>query len=527
MPRNQRARQLDDESGVNRVTPRSKKQPPPPKYSVDTEEESEIDQSDQEVETFREMPQKDDSRRKKGPAPPKAKRQSKTRPLAEGDEEEGNVDKEIDTKSIPAESSSQLFLVGVAYRTGFITKAFPLESTYVPSTHNLFSVVYHINSTINGNSKLHEVCPAYTSMGLTAYYGHAVFYHILRVRNEADLLTRDQRRALRRYESVGPPESWEIAAPLAGFIQALGRIIPEGGKFGQIVPAFPSFAGLSAGPNNTVLPLAHLNASGLCRLPIMSAIQEFLFRYGRNETAYDDDDGILYPVEKTLSATNIFLGLSSSAADAYDFQALAHSAGWNQPHEYEIDTYVRVEAQKRALIRRWGIRAVGTNASLADIEHYLGLEDGRSVTWIKELLKISTAVNRFLPGKTTLAAIPFTTRLENISQVTYTTAAARTLAADKWYHGRHDWTATIEGQVLRDDAGIAYKAALTTSIRAEKANNLLPVEITPSQNGTVSGPYFADETKPRVEIEGLDQPDPIEQVAAFIEAKMYDKEGSA
>jgi hypothetical protein len=524
-------RNYDRESGMNRVSnpkkfdsgKKGRRQQPPPQESPSEEEFS---YSEPEVEEFMDQAVKDDSRRKRGPPPPKAKRIPKFRPNPEPVEEE---QEEAPATSAPKEkeqTSSQLFLISAAYRTGMTTRGYPTESTYVPDVANLFAAIFAITLTISENSLLHEKFPAYTSLGLYAYYAHAFFYHILRVRDDAQLLTRIERRCLRRYQQAGPPESWEIANPLAGFFQAFGRTVPEGGKYGQIVPAFPNFGGLSGDENNTAL--AGLGTTtGIGRIPIMPAILTFLRNFGNSTATYDDADGFLYPTaSKTLGAANTFLGIARSRATDVDFQTLAFSSGWKAPTEAQVDTYVKVEAQKRTLTRRWNIPEMTDTSDFSTLEGFLGLEDNKSVTWIGQLLKLSAAVNMFFPESTNLSKIPTTTRSESHTLFELNRPSGdRAGAADHWYHGRSNWKVKFEGRILRDDAPIAYQSAMSSGVRVSYHNSIIPALFAVPFRDVTTGPYFDAATHPAVEVDGEAQPDPVEQFPVILETRMYDNKG--
>jgi len=347
---NRRVRNVDQESGMSRTSNRfqsSKKRQPA--HSAKTESDSEVSYSESEVEEFKNIRQKDDSRRPKGNKPPKDKRNQNIRPNIEPVEETTSDVEEVKKVELPTTASHSLFLLSAAYRTGLVSRGYPLESTYIPDVSNMFSAVYYIASTVSENSLLHERFPAYTSIGLYAYYAHVFFYHILRVREEAQLLNRIEKRCLRRYQQVGPLESWEIATPIIGFIQSFGRVIPEGGKYGQIVPTFPNLGALSGTDNNSAL----FNLTGvrsIARIPIMPAIHMMLHCYGARIAQFDDTDGLLYPTtNKKLSSTNNFLGIARSRSTDNDFQTLAFSSGWNTPLESANDTYMKITNRSELL----------------------------------------------------------------------------------------------------------------------------------------------------------------------------------
>jgi hypothetical protein len=523
-----KARNVDKESGMSRVSSRKfAKRQPPPKFEPESESDSEISFSEEEPKKFLRIKQRDDTRRSKGTPPPKDKRRVNVRPNPEPIEEVASDVEEAKKDEKPVTSDFSNFLISAAYRTGFVKRAYPKESTYTPDVTAMFTCLYHMISVFTENSLLHEIFPAYTSIGLHAFYAHAFFFHVLRVRNEAQLLTRVERRCLRRYEQVGPLESWDIATPMIGYFQAFGRIVPEGDKYGQIVPELPNLSGLSGSTKNHLLQgLGTIAAVG--KIPIMPAIHTFLRNYGVGTADYDGTDGKLYPIpNKILAAANPFLGLTASTATDVDFQALAFSAGWNSSHEHQIDTFMKIDAQKRMLVRRWSIPDIAGTPDLSNLENFLALGDTLSVTWIKELLRMSTAVNKFFPGSVNLANIPPITRVESVTHFTYKTTNdnRRQARDDVWYHGRSAWTATFEGKILRDDAALAMQSAFSTSVRSSFETTVIPTLIAVPFTGQVTGPYFTANEMPSSELDGIDQPDPVDQMVTLIESRLYDNKG--
>jgi len=522
-----KTRNLDRESGMNRVSGKpkfSKRRPKAPKPELPSSE-SEIDFSESEVERFVDIRQKDDSRRPRGKPPPKVKRNPNVRPNAEPIEEIASDVEEAKPEEPATTSSAFDFLISAAYRTGFVKRAFPKESTYIPDVGSMFTCLHLMTSVVAENSLLHEIFPAFTSIGLYAYYAHALFYHVLRVRDEALLLTRIERRCLRRYMQVGAFEAWPIATPLIGFFQAMGRVVVEGGKYGQVVPRFPSLGGLSGAAKNEGL-IGLGTVAGVGRLPIMPAIHAMLHNYGAGVADFNPIDGYLYPItNKVLAADNPFLNLTSGAAGNADFQTLAFSSAWKVPREHSIDTFMKIDAQKRMLVRRWMVPEIPEGSDFSDLEKFLALDDAKSVTWIKETLLLSTAVNKFFPGSVNLAKIPPITRIESVTEFRYSRAPARAAARDDWFQRRNEWKAKFEGLFLRDDAALAYQSAFSTSVRSAYEDSVIPTAIAAPFEGRAIGPIFDDESIPNTELDGTGQPDPVDMMAALIESKLYDNKG--
>jgi hypothetical protein len=521
------ARDIDTESGMSR-TKNTKFAKPPPPYQVDTEEEEISSATDSEEERFMEKKRKDDTRRKRSVPKPKSRRDQNVRPTDLPDEQDAEQVDEKESETPPTTSDHASFMLAMSYRTGFTPVSYPTDSTYVPDVSSLFTVLEQMTAILSENSLIHEVFPGYTSIGLYLYCAHAIFFQILRVRSDANRLTRVERRALRKYESVGPLESWMIPTPLIGFYQALGRIIPEGGKYGQIIPAFPNYAGLNDDTHHGISALSAVQ--GIGRLPIVPAMHTFLRNYSTGTA--QPTDGIFYPVASpTLGAgppENHFLGLTSSADTSASFNALVFSAGWKRPTETGEDTYMMVDAQKRKIIHRWAIPEVSTDFN--DLEEYLSLQDGKSISWMTNLLRLAVAVTKFFPSSVSLANIPPVTRLETVSKITAglkSGATRMTAKADTWYYRREGWNLSLQGYLLRPDAQAAYQMSLVTATRLLYSTSLLPStpSIITSLTGSISGPYFTDATSPHIEMECTHQPDPAEQSAVIIEAKLYDNLG--
>nr|QLC36772.1 capsid protein [Sarcosphaera coronaria partitivirus] len=506
-------RNYDRESGKNRVQP--------PKYSVNTESDSEGSQTDTSVEEFMEKKAKDDSRRKQPAKKPKNKRDKNVRPTDDA-EEADDEDVEVITRHQATTASHAEFMAALAYRTGFTKRAFMIESTYIPDVSAMFTILRKMAQTITENSYIHEVYPAYHSLALYMYYGHVTFYHILRARSDAKLLTRVERRCLRTYEEIGPPEAWPIATPMIGFVQSLGRITPEGGKYGQIVPALPAYSNFSHTTERGLTRLSHIH--GIARLPIIPAMHAFLYNYGQGTATYVNSQ--LYPTTAaTLSGTVTFMGLTDSQATAAPFQTLAYSAAWNAPCETGVETYTAINEQKRALITRWRIPEFAATTNITDLDIFLGIEDGKRTTWIKELLKLSTAVNKFFPGSVNLNSIPPITRAETVSKITGKVRTTPTATTDEWYNTKDGWKLDLEGVMIRDDSQIAYQTALSqrTRLYYDASTHPAVVPAATLQSGE-NGDYF-NANGPQIEIDCVGQPDPMEQADALIESKLYDKTG--
>jgi hypothetical protein len=531
MPR-QTIRSYDKESGMNRTSTSNKKERKPNRQP-EPQPESDTDGSatESEVEEFLDKKQKDDTRRTK-PAPKSKNIRDKNRRPTNAPEEADIEDVDEVKEKEPTSGTFAPFMIAMSYQTGFTKVGFPEPSTYIPDISSMFTTLFYMSQSLSENTLLHQIFPAYHSIALYAYYAHVVFYQILRVRNDASMLTRSERRALRAYESIGALESWPIATPMIGFILALGRITPEGGKYGQIVPCFPEYSNLSATPGTAIARLP--NVHGIGRLPIIPAMQQFLHNFGNGTAAYEEAELIPVPTS-TLGAgppINHFVGLTRSRTTDQDFQILTHSSGWKLPHETGVDTYMMITEQKRALIRRWKVPDFPSTTDITDIDVFLGLQRSDKLSWMKNLLRLSAEVNNFFPGSVNMASIPTLTRVETVTEITYALKSGATAIAvedDTWYVGRRDRVLSMEGKVLRDDSQVAYQMAQSQGVRATYHASILPpagtVNIATAFDQQADGDYFDDATAPRTEMRSYSQPDPIMNAAQLIEAHLYNNKG--
>lgn len=516
-------RKLDEESGMNRTRKTKSRRDPSPASSSDDDGS----QTDSSVEAYQGKSQKDDSRRPKPAAKAPNKRERNTRPTdAPQEADEDDVDK---TPAPQESDNGYLTVLAMAYRGGFTIEGFPTLSRYIPDTRGLFTVLREMCQIVGENSLIHQQIPAYTSIGMLTYYAHVVNFHILRVIANEDELTRVERRILRSYEAIGPPESWPIAAPLVPFLQSLGKCNVQGGKYGTILPKFPNYAALTG----TTHGLTRLNrVEGIARLPVLPALQQFVYNYAHNIAQYTD--ATLYPTAvPTLGADPAhFLALTSSAADNLPFQTLAFSAGWFEPAETGVDTYSFIDAQKRAIMMKWNIPEVGHAAHFTDHENFLGLQDGKDKKWIRQLLKLSSGFNKFFTGGCNLDAIPPITIEESLSKVTFNIARAADRVdstAQGWYPRWNAQYFNLDGTIVRETSQLNLQVVSATAPRRYYGDHVRPhtANIDDTFRPMEEGPFFVDPSAPRVEIKGYDQPDPLAQASTIIESKVYNNTGKA
>lgn len=533
MPSNKKSapsnsRNYDRESGKNRTKSGKSRRPPPPPES---ELESELSASDPEVESELEIEAKETARRRTKPA-----RKPKARPQQnQGDDDKG----EEPDPSANAETSiapAALMLTALSYRLGLSVIGQPARSFYIPDCYSLFSAAYFICDTIALNGLLHETFPGYTSVTFYLYVGHLFFYQILRIREYAGELTREERRCLRYYGNLGQPESWPVPTPLIGILSSYGMITPPSKYHSKIIPKLPNLANLSTGAHTC---LSHLNGvNGVMRIPIIPAMQKFLRNIG--DTTADFTDDYLYPIANPVLTPgaagppivppNTFCNISdSSVATGHAFNALAFSSAWNTPTESDY-THMNVDLDlKRVILARLRIPDVPAGTAIPGLELFLGFSDGRSNAWMKHLLSCAQAVSNFFPNSGTLEQIDVNAVEEMATHITWNTAVARTREADKWYRGRQNWRLELHGKVNSEQSGTMYKIAASAAPYSSYTAHVLPDYHATLGSPLAEGPYFVnpagETTVPLTLVEALAQHDPINNMRSYIEQHMYDNLG--
>nr|QLC36771.1 capsid protein [Sarcosphaera coronaria partitivirus] len=516
-----KARNYDDESGMQRTQKKKARAPPPPESSS----EDEVSASDSEVEEEYDIHVKD-VHRAKAPAarPRKTRAQTDTQNKTPGEEPEEPV-----TTVAPAFN----FLVALAYRQGTSAVQFDARSFWIPDCYALFSAAFFICDLLTPNSLVHEIDPAFMSITFYLYVGHLFYYQVLRVRDNAGELTREERRCLRHYENVGPAESWPVPTPMIGILSSLAMVHPPSKYYGKVIPKLPALTGFTAAES---LVGIH-GIAGITRIPIIPAMQQFVHYFGTDIANFTD--GILYPLaDPTLTAgaagpppvlPNVFLGLSNSTANGH-IQRLFFNSGWNLPTEVEETSLNYPHALKRALIHRMNVPTIGNTATISGLESFLGFRDGQSNAWMKNLLRSSSTVCRFFPDSTNLSAIPLITQEEIITTTTWSAPAQRAGVDDKWYRGRSNWTYSMNGKVNTESSGSLYKVAASASPNASFTTSIFPVNFNAANHSAeLTGPYFANPAGavsiPLTLAEIVAQPDPVRNMLTFIDEQLYDNLG--
>jgi len=481
-------RSYDKESGMNRTQKKFS-----PKYKDAELEIENGEYSDSEVDEFVERADRDDTLR------PKTVVTRGTHYRGEPVQKKAhNVEatqKDIDVvqaKEPTFGATGAVLLLAMARHVEPVPRSFLGQNQYVPDCANMFETVAAMTKVISDNLKLYELIPDYSSIAITLYYSHVYFYQILRARDTVGTLDRFERRSLRIYETVGKPESWPIALPLSGFIQALGSCQLDNKMFSIVTPSFPDFAKFTSSKGLEGLS----NVDGIGRVPIVPAYHKFLRNFAHRTAFYNDTDLKYYPTTTPLSDTNRFIGLASSTAASRDFQSLAFNSSWNEATETEEPVGYMSRGGVQIRTARWNIPDIGDTHDFSQgMEHFL-FPDQRNIKWMSNLLRLSEAVNRFFPGSSNLGAIPPSTVAETFTDVHYYTSKefTRTPAKDKWYQDRNNWSLDAKAKTFSDSTIPLIKMAVSTSTRSRYDAHIIPENISNVFDPKSNGPYFIDPT---------------------------------
>lgn len=435
------------------------------------------------------MKGKDESRR---PPPSKPKPARKEQKPGQAEDLPGAEEKmdEVDTKPRGPEERKVATHIAIiqasVYHVGVSIIARPSLSEYIPTAYNMFTMLLHMAELLAENTYLHEICPDFFSPSLYLYYSHVVYFQILRARQAAGpgILTRLEKRILTNYERIGPAEAWPIAAPLIGFVQALGCHKPADTYYSWIVPKLPDFSQFGANAGLTNLAAV----TGMLRLPIVPAYQKLLRNFGSNTARYQN--GSLNP-QPTVDAGNTFIGIGATTSTTAPFVSLTNNLCWIPAAETGQDYGIIKTAVKRARIGRYNVPDRADNVSLDNVENFLGFDPNHSFNWMAMPVKIASIVNRFFPGSTNLSQIPPMTTLSTYTHVVMSRTAP-TLADGTWYYKRegikeafYGFSNTEEGVLeTRLGLGFAVNSEFTADFFGSGVANADPAR---------SGPFFLDD----------------------------------
>jgi len=400
-----------------------------------------------------------------------------------------------------------LFLLAAARSVLPAPVTYHTVSSYIPDSGNMFAAIREMTHIIEGNTKLIAVCPDYNSIAVNLYYSFVVYYQILRARDEVGELTREEKRSLTIFQRIGKPEAWPIAAPLSGFVQAFGAAEVPDLKFTVVTPALPT---LKFKKDECLTDLK--DCEGLGRLPLVPAYQEFLRRFGAPSTFYDANTYHFRPQETPLTDDLTFVGLKRSTAAHNDFQSLRFNSAWNSPTETEEPIGYFALGGRKAAIVRWKVPAFSDTFNIEDALEKFLFGSGKEISWIKNLLRVSSYVCKLFPGSTNLGSIPPVTRMETFSPVTFKCDPTRPVAADKWTVTRENWSFDLTSHLFGDSSIPHIQAAATTATNASFHTSVVPATIASHFSAVRKGPFFENHTLlevtiPNTECEAKDRED--------------------
>nr|UDL14359.1 MAG: putative coat protein [Partitiviridae sp.] len=548
------SRNLDKQSGKNRVTLRRPRPPP----QTDIESEPEITQSESEQEEEMNVPRRFESQRpkpKESARPPKARPQPKTKTPGRSFEREAE---EIDEPSKPSDKPTAGYALALtaALRIGLASITQQTQSEYVPSCEHYGWAMWSIAQVIADNIALHDKFVGYTSTGFFLYCSYLWMYQYLLVREDAQVPEFYERRCLRALRQIAPPEAWTVPTPLVPFLQFLGSCKPEGGFYDRIVPRINiRFDELSSG--DRVL-LTHLNAiTGISRIPNFPALVQFLHNIGSGTAAFSDADR-LYPLENhELAANNTFLGITASdlttAGEAQrSFFAMIMSGTWSPPTETPHSSGNMDLDMKRSRIKQWEVpdlepRTGYAGCKLSNLQDWMCLDNNPSKNrWIIQLVNLGSTVCRFFPGSVNLASIPLATMTETF--VRYhdhrTISATYPLKDHAWYQAvprAPDDRIHVVGYINREESGPLIKQSVSVAIRqwitftdaTQHRDKYFRVRAGNAHDGadiTEVGPYFKNldadmPSTPLPLVESTTKDPPERLFLPFIHDNLYDNLG--
>jgi hypothetical protein len=476
--------------------------------------ESELSNSDSEIDEAYNVTVKDSARQARTLARSRQIRpQADNLNIAPGDEPSPEAEALAHT--------SKLFLAASAYRQGTRVTQHVERSYYIPDCSSLFLVSAVICDLIISNQLLHELSPAFTSLAFQLYIGHLYFYHILRVRKTANVLNRVEIRVLKRYEKIGPPNSWPIPTPIIGILQSYGLCIPTSGFYGMICPTLPIYDDLKT--SKSLFGLATVKS--VLRAPLIPHLQEFLYNYGSNEATYIGDT--LYPVANNhLDEDEPYLGLISSEDTSQDFQILAFHPSSTIPAENEFASQAYPDSAKRAFTADLNIPQIGSTTRISDLEKFLGFIEGEQDQWLEPLLTMASVVTRFFPGSVTLNDIQTSTQEEMFTAVTWTSPDRRSPTTARWNHPRENWTYSLNGLARNERSEFLFKVASSASPNANFTKSVYP-SICPAltHSPRYVGPYFVNArrglSRPLALVHVLNDFDPLRNAFSLMESRLY------
>jgi hypothetical protein len=412
------------------------------------------------------------------------------------------------------------FLHAMAHSQGCSPISYPELSTYVPDCTSLFSVAVKICEMIQDNEKLYKLYPQFHSLSFFLYVGHLYYYHILRIRLSACVLTPPERRCLRRYETAGYPELWSVPSPLIGILQSYGIVDPPNKFYGKIIPSLPDFTQL---PERQGLTGYHTVPS-IARSPCIPHLQKFLYNFMNQPTIVENND--IVPLRLPLTPLIPYIGLIDSAPANEDFQSLIFSGSFvKSPEIQEGQSRLPLASVKHAL-QKYNVPNIANDSSLNDLTLYLGLTEGTAPEHLSKLLQVAASVCTFFPDSQNLSSISTVTHEELITPITWTCPSQQGTSLQVWYPPKLPMTYSFTGCVNTVDSSFLYKVAAAVSPNSIYSNLSFPTAMPPDTYDPFhNGPYFVSSnlrnSLPITLVESLSQQDPRRTMLARATEALY------
>jgi len=338
------------------------------------------------------------------------------------------------------------------------------------------------------------------------------------------VLTRIERRVLNLLLQNYPLEQWTVLSPMIGFIQALGAVNPKDPMYTWIVPKLPELS-FSNGTSPNCALQGLRNIDGISRVPVMPALREFIRRFGNNTTT--SSDGYIFPAAYPTDASP-FLSLHPGGNTGNDWNTFRSSPAWIAPAETGNLITMTDLGLKKSMIRRWRVPEHSETSNLTGLQNFLGLPDDQPLNWIRNPIRMMSALTKFFPGSVNLSEISPTTSLNSIGRTLIVRSIQKPAKDNAWYRGRSLLSVSVSSpggyadiQSLKISASTMWNADLDTSV--------LPTAGTKTEPSR-TGPFFENranepDSVPVTQFESGFHSDPAIRFSELIESNLFDRNG--
>jgi hypothetical protein len=488
-------RDYDAESGVRRVSRKEKKK------VIVPDTESEPSDSEPEIQVARKKivkkSFKEDARRKTYVEPSSDEEEEADAPVRRTKTTKQSGTANTDSATTSGSSVAPWISFFTAFDVfGISVPRHLTHSSFIPSAFMLFNILYGMEVSLNGNSRINNYDNSYFSLGPRIYYGFLYYYQILRARFAAGIpLDAIERRCLRKLETVIPLESCPVAGPLIPYFQTLGAYNPSDNMYGWIVPQFHTFV---AGDNHSNWTRADSYGSP----PVGHMVGYFASLAAITTTAqgqtFSNPQGFIIPVARPTPAaavawpvTNQNWETDGTTAMHASIQALFSRPGLNfalPEMASKLLTRSNVDQWKRLALPN-----VVHTTPKADLEQMLLLTF--NTDWIKSMRDMAIAQAKFFKGSVNLSQISPTTTaaVTTLGELIQPAAAPNALVPmSQVFNGYDDLNAgfyAISGSLSDEEFKIGSMMSL---IRGHDAASFFtpPAGWANAPTGHVTGPYF-------------------------------------